>query len=343
MKKLLASLVMALTFMGAGSSAHAAFWHKPPGGAQSGYGSPAAYLTDTITETTLGSAEDGSLVWIYRPAILKHGDSAPVVVFLHGFAALKPFAYRSHIRHLARQGTIVIYPQYQISQGPGLLADNGLKGEVDQSLYARRAVMATESALVALGSAADRSKVYIYGHSLGGLISVAWERQGGIRPVHYTLAHPALDSTAGMPPFVRKLVKIKPIDWQEGAGYISAPVTFLHGVDDNIAPLAQSQQLAAVLAARGIPFVLYKAVPDGYGRPRLSPNHGAPLDALNPIPSNLKFFGISFEFNALDSRYYFAGLDAVMDGKGDAVPFDFGTWSNGRPVIPPVVDRQYPQ
>lgn len=343
MKKRVATVAAVLAFLLVISPAHAAFWHKPPAGPLSGYGSAAAYLTDAVTETTLGNAEDGSLVWTYRPAVLKNGDSAPVVVFLHGFAALKPYAYRSHIRHLARQGNIVIYPQYQISRGPGFLADNGLKGEVDQSVYARRAVAATEAALAALGSVADRSRVFVYGHSLGGLIAVAWEQQGGIRPVRYTLAHPALDSTAGMPPFVRNLVKIKPIDWQAGALFMSAPVTFLHGSDDNIAPLVQSQQLAAVLAARGLPFVLYKAVPDGYGRPRLSPNHGAPLDVLNPIPSNLKFFGISFEFNALDTRYYFAGLDAVMDGRGDAVPFDFGTWSNGRPVIAPVVDMRFPQ
>lgn len=342
MRTLTAAIALVLTLVFSAPS-QAAFWHKPPKAPTSGYGSSSGYLTDAVTVTTLGSAEDGSLVWIYVPAVLKNGDSAPVVVFLHGFAALKPVGYRSHLRHLARQGNIVIFPQYQISQGPGFLADNGLKGEVDQSVYARRAVAATDAALTALGGKADRSKVHLYGHSLGGLISVAWEQQGGIRPLHYTLAHPALDSTAGMPPFVRKLVKIKPIDWQAGARFISSPVTFLHGTDDAIAPLQQSRQLAAVLAARGIPFVLYKAVPDGFGRPRLSPNHGAPLDLLNPIPGNLKFFGISFELNALDFRYYFAGLDAVMDGKAEAIPFDFGSWSNGRQVIPPGVDMRFPQ
>jgi fermentation-respiration switch protein FrsA (DUF1100 family) len=174
------------------------------------------------------------------------------------------------------------------------------------------------------------------------LIAASWEHFGGPRPVRYVLAHPALDSNAGLPPFVQKLVKIKQIDWQTTAQSISAPVTFLHGAPDTIAPVSQSEALAALLRSRGIEHVLYVAKRDGYGRPSLSPNHGAPLDALPPVPSHLRVFGVSFELNALDYRYYFAGLDAVMDGAGAAVPFDFGTWSNGRQVLQPAVLTRYP-
>lgn len=323
--------------------AHAAFWHKPPGLPASGFGSSDAYITDQISESTVGSGSDGSLAWVYEPAVLKSGENAPVVVFLHGFAALKPFVYRSHIMHLARQGNIVIYPQFQVSEGPGVLAESGLKGVVDQSLWARRAVAASQRALQQLGSKANTSRLYIYAHSLGGLIASAWEANAGPVPVRYVLAHPAFDSSAGQPAFVKKLVKIDPIKWQETSQHITAPVTILHGEEDKIAPLAQSELFVTQLQQRGIPYTVYNALRDGYGEPDLSPNHGAPCDRLSPLPANLKLFGISFELNALDWRYYFAGLDAIMAGYGNApLPFDMGTWSNGRAAKLPRVHLQFP-
>lgn len=325
------------------SLAQAAFWHKPPGAPETGFGSDDAYITDQVSESTLGSGEDGSLTWIYEPGTLKAGDHAPVVVFLHGFAALKPYVYRSHIAHLVRQGNIVIYPQFQISQGPGVLAETGLKGVVDQSAWARRAVAASQAALAQLGSKADQQHLYIYAHSLGGLIASAWEANSGPKPVRYVLAHPAFDGSAGQPAFVRALVKIDPIQWQETAQHITSPVTILHGEDDKVAPLAQSELFVAQLQTQGVPYAVYKAVRDGYGNPNLSPNHGGPCDRINPLPANLKFFGISFELNALDYRYYFAGLDAVMAGYGDApLSFDMGAWSNGRAVKLPELYLQSP-
>jgi alpha-beta hydrolase superfamily lysophospholipase len=322
---------------------HAAFWHKPPGAPVSGYGSPEAYITDQVIETVQGRGDDGSRTWIYEPGVLKAGDKAPVVVFLHGFAALRPYVYRTHIAHLVKQGYIVIYPQFQISEGPGVSAESGLKGVVDQSVWARRAVAATQEALTSLGSKADRDHLYIYSHSLGGLIASAWQYYGGPQPARYVLAHPAFDSQAGQPAFVRALVKIDPIKWQETSHAITAPVTILHGEDDKIAPIAQSELFVAQLQTLGIPYALYKAVRDNYGNPNLSPNHCAPCDKISPIPTNVKFIGLSFEVNALDYRYYFAALDAIVAGQGEGpLSFDMGTWSNGRAVKMPQLEMVSP-
>lgn len=318
------------------NAAQAAFWHKPPGAPVSGYGSPESYITDQIIETVRGRGDDGTRTWIYEPGVMKAGDKAPVVVFLHGFAALRPYVYRTHIAHLVKQGNIVIFPQFQISEGPGVLAESGLKGVVDQSQWARRAVAATQDALAFLGSKADQDQLYIYSHSLGGLIASAWQYYGGPQPARYVLAHPAFDSQAGQPAFVQALVKIDPIKWQETSHAITAPVTILHGEDDKIAPITQSELFVAQLQAQGIPFQLYKALRDTYGNPNLSPNHCAPCDKLNPVPSNLKLFGVSFELNALDYRYYFAAMDAIVAGQGEGpLLFDMGTWSNGRAVKAP--------
>src|SRR5690606_32331756 len=80
--------------------------------------------------------------------------------------------------------------------------------------------------------------------------------------------------------------------------------------------------------------VLYVAQRDCFGYPCVSPNHGAPLDAVWGLPPHLKLVGISGELDVLDWRFYFAGLDAVMDGLRTDLPFDLGTWSNGRPLKP---------
>lgn len=323
--------------------AQAAFWHKPPSAPTAGYGSTENYLTDQITETTRGSATDGTFTWIYEPAVLKEGQRAPVIVFLHGFAALNPVVYRSHINHLVRQGNIVIYPQFQIAKGSGVLAESGLKGKVDQNVWARRAVSVVQDALQSLGDKVDSQQIYIYAHSLGGLIASAWEANGGPKPARYVLAHPAFDSTAGQPAFVRALVKVDPIQWQETARHITSPVIILHGEEDQIASLTQSETFVAQLQTQGTPYAVYKALRDAYGHPALSPNHGAPCDHISPIPSNLKFFGMSFELNALDYRYYFAGLDAVMAGESDAaLPFDMGTWSNGHGAKTPQLHLHSP-
>lgn len=311
--------------------AQAAFWHKPPGLPVSGYGSPERHITDTYTEYRFGSASAGDQTWYYVPDRLKYGERAPVVVFLHGFAALYPELYRTHIDHLVAQGNIVIFPQFQKATLLGFLAEAGMGGAADQNLWARRAVASVQAALELLGEQADHQALYLYGHSLGGLIALAWQAEGGIEPRALVLSHPQVNSQEGIPPFVRALLTIVEIPWREYAPAITEPVVILNGDEDRIAPLGQSEEILSLLQSAPSK-VLYVAQRDCFGYPCVSPNHGAPLDVVWGLPPYLKLFGMSGELDGLDGRFYFAALDAVMEGQYRNLAFDLGSWSNGRPV-----------
>lgn len=313
---------------------HAAPWHKPPGAPATGYGSAEHDIATRMTEYRTGSAAVGDQIWTFVPDVLKYGDRAPVVIFLHGFACLYPSLYRSHIEHLVRQGNIVIFPQFQKATLGGFLKEAGLGQAADQNRWAQRAVQTVAAELAVLGDQVQRDEIYLYGHSLGGLVALSWQANGGVPVRALVLSHPQVNSQEGIPSFVKGWLKIIEIPWQDMAPAISVPVVILNGEDDHLAPVSQSQKILSLLTAAPSK-VLYVARHDGYGLPTLSPNHGAPLDDIKGLPDHLKFFGISGERDALDYRFYFAGLDAVMDGGYDALPFDMGTWSNGHPAKAP--------
>lgn len=317
----------------ASQALHAAPWHKPPGAPETGYGSAERYISADFQVVRAGSAAVGDQIWYYLPTTLKYGERAPVVVFLHGFACLYPSLYRSHIEHLVRQGNIVIFPQFQKSTLSGFLREAGLGQAADQNLWARRAVDTVAQVLTELGDKVQQDEIYLYGHSLGGLIALAWQANGGVPVAAVVLSHPQVESQQGIPPFVQGMLKIIEIPWRDTAPAITAPVIILNGNEDSIAPISQSEAILAQLE-NAPSKVLYVAQRDPYGHPNISPNHGAPLDDIRGLPNHLKFFNISGELDALDYRFYFAGLDAVMDGWRDELPFDPGTWSNGRPLKP---------
>ncbi|MCG8669201.1 MAG: hypothetical protein MI867_07280 [Pseudomonadales bacterium] len=306
--------------------------HAPPRQPEFGYGSEEFYLTDSWQVIEQGSASVGDLTWLYVPDTLKFEESAPVVVFLHGFSALTPDLYKSHIEHLVRQGNLVIFPQFQKSTFWGFLSESGLFKPMDQSIWARRAVESVDRALDSMTDSVAWDEIYLYGHSLGGLISLAWQAEGGVPLKQVILSHAQVDANAGMPEFVKQIVKIIEIPWKDHAPSITAPVLILNGEEDEIAPIYQSDEI--YLSLTSAPSVRYYIAPsDTYGYPRLSPNHGAPLDFIAGLPPHLKIFGVSGELDTFDWRFYFTALDAVMDSQLD-IDFDLGQWSDGTPVNP---------
>lgn len=305
--------------------------HQPPGAPDDGFGSAQNYLTDQWTVVEAGSTAAGDKTWTYIPDQLEWGDRASVVIFLHGFAALNPSLYQSHIEHIVRQGRIVIFPLFQKSTLWGFLTESGLFSPMDQSIWARRAAASVATALDNISDLVEPEHMYLYGHSLGGLIALAWQAEGGVPVRHIVLSHAQVDASAGMPEFVKRLVKVIEIPWREYAGEIDVPVLILNGEEDTIAPPSQSEEIFQRLT--GSPAVaFYLALTDRYGYPDISPNHGAPLDVIQGLPPHLKIFAVSGELNALDFRFYFAALDAVMAGWQGALPFDMGFWSDGTPV-----------
>jgi len=90
-------------------------------------------------------------------------ESAPVIVFLHGWGGMNPGVYGAWIKHLVRRGNIIIFPRYQ------------------ESLRTTPSVM-TESAEKAVAHALwrletrgpvkpQRERFALVGHSLGGTIA----------------------------------------------------------------------------------------------------------------------------------------------------------------------------
>ncbi|MCB1006144.1 MAG: hypothetical protein KDB35_18325 [Acidimicrobiales bacterium] len=310
---LVAALLLALA-----SPAWAA---TPPGRQATGYGSTAGYVSAGATRFEAGSANDGTKVWWWVPTTLRDGASAPVVVYLHGFSLTDPEPYQPHIDHLTRQGYIVVYPQFNLT-GLGIFNDN------NQNVMLSRAIAATQGALGSLG--AQAGPLHLFGHSLGGLLSASWMGAGGPAVDSVTLANPS--TGAGAPSFVT----IVPIDWQQAAPATTARTMILTGDDDTIAPPSESLGLFAALTGASSR-VVYQAHTDGRGSPGLDADHMSPIQSSGGIPNFLlQFFGGTAEQDAMDWRYYWAALDANLDGQR-SITHDLGAWSDGVPVAAPSV------
>ena len=315
------------------ASATASAAPQPPGQPSTGFGSSAGYLGPPASARFVGNPLfpwAGDWCWYHQPRVLAGGDRAPVVIFLHGFALMAPEIYDRHIEHLTRQGVIVVYPQ--INKG-GLV---GLLSDTDQNQMLDRAVAATRRCLDRLGSKADRSAMYLYGHSLGGLLAAVWRSHPAAPPVRgIVLANPATDAFAGMPAFVADLLgdALVPIDYVAGAAATDVPVVILTGDGDTIAPSAQSLELRDLLV-HAPSAVVYQAHSDRHAGEGLSADHMAPIHNDGVLPDFLMaLFGGTARTNALDYRFYWAALDAVLAGH-TSVGFDLGAWSDGVAVTP---------
>ena len=275
-----------------------------------GPGSTESYIAADVAVLEEGeqTPEDSTKVTWFVPDTLSGGDSAPVVVYLHGFAAGVPGLYRGHIDHLVRQGNIVIFPSYNTSN---------LLNDLDQNVMVDRIVANVAVALDVLGSAADRSELYVYGHSAGAAFGSVWEHNGGIAPQGIVLANPSIDLDSIPIP-----VTVTPVDWAAEAPSTTSPVVVLTGDADTIAAPAESVELFGYLTGAESR-VVWQARSDATMYPPVAADHLAPLAPLVGA-------------DTLDWRFTWAALDQMMAGHTDPT-FDLGTWTNGQPVLAPVV------
>lgn len=101
--------------------------------------------------------------WIFEPADPKP-ETAPVIVFNHGWGAMNPGLYGAWIDHIVKRGNIVIYPRYQ----------ENLKAPMTD--FTPNAITAVKEALEILKSQSNDVKpnlnnFAIVGHSMGGIVS----------------------------------------------------------------------------------------------------------------------------------------------------------------------------
>lgn len=275
-----------------------------------GPGSPEGYIATSIQVFEQGeqTPTDSTKVTWFVPDVLADGASAPVVVYLHGFAAGLPQLYQDHIDHLALQGNVVVFPAFNTSN---------VANDLDQNVMVDRIVANVSAALAALGPVADTSQLYVYGHSAGAAFGSVWEHNGGIAPKGLVLANPSIDLSAIPVP-----VQVTPVDFAGEAPSTTAPVVLLTGDADTIAAPAEAVELFGYLTGAASR-VVWQARSDDTMYPPINATHFTPL-----APSGAA--------TTLDWRFIWSALDQVMAGQADPV-FDLGTWSNGTPVAAPVV------
>lgn len=118
-----------------------------------------AFKTSKVTQGGVGEAA----FWLYEPDGAAPAKNPPLIIFMHGWAAIDPWVYSAWIDHLVRQGNVVIYPRYQLNvlTMPVTFLDNAVKG-----IKGALAMTQTEGHVKP-----DLSRVAIVGHSAGGLIT----------------------------------------------------------------------------------------------------------------------------------------------------------------------------
>ncbi|MCB9053260.1 MAG: alpha/beta hydrolase fold domain-containing protein [Lewinellaceae bacterium] len=278
-----------------------------------------------------GLAEDENGYWLFEPDSPRP-DSAPVVVFHHGYGAINPMIYGRWLRHIVQQGNIVIYPRYQ----KNLFSPNSKEFPHTASTAIRNALKELESG--------DHVRpveegLILAGHSYGGAISaylgVNYEELGIPKPAGILLASPGtgplngarLERYEGMPEDVALLAMVS--------------------VNDHVV----GQELGRIIFETAVNTPQRNLIiqhPDGYGDPALSAGHNESyaLDAdFDGGIHNLSYrraIGVA-KLNATDYYGYWKLLDALMDcvrsgencevAFGNTAPQRFmGRWSDGKLV-----------
>ncbi len=157
--------------------------------------------------------------WIYYSPDMDI-SKATLVVFVHGYGGYNPMIYGSWIRHLIRQGKLVIYPRYQRNiffPSANKFAENAATGVKDAIAYLQKEF-----------SYNPPEKADYIGHSYGGTIIsdylVNYEEYGIPKPHAALLCAPGtsslkggrLKSYAGIDPDVHLAIVEENNDWVVG-------------------------------------------------------------------------------------------------------------------------------
>ncbi|MCB0561774.1 MAG: hypothetical protein H6573_22150 [Lewinellaceae bacterium] len=303
---------------------------KPSGPGQPAEGPGSSDYPHTAVKMSDFAQEDDGY-WLFEPDNPRP-DSAPVVVFLHGYGAINPFIYGGWLRHIVQQGNIVIYPRYQ----KNLFSPSSKQFAGNASTAIRNALKELESE----GHVRPVNKgLILAGHSYGGAISaylgVNYKNLNIPQPEGILLASPGtgplngalLDSYEGMPEDVRLLVMVSVND---------------HVVGEKLGRLIFE---SAVHTPQRNLILQY---PDEYGDPAIGAGHNESyaLDAdFDMGIHNLSYrraIGVA-KLDAIDYYGYWKLLDALMDcvrrGENCDVAFgnteaqrNMGCWSDGKKV-----------
>lgn len=279
--------------------------------------------------------------WLFEPDRPKP-DSAPVVVFLHGWFSVNPGFYGAWIDHLVRNGHVVIFPRYQNDVGT-LPKD-----------FLPNAMAAIHDALGVLSVGSDRGMAHVrpdtrrfalIGHSAGANLAAQ-------------VAALATDPHAALP-MPRALLAIMPGEVlprrHPTLDRIPAATLMVVAVGDEDIVVGDQRGREIFAEAAAIPssrkrFILFRS--DRHGYPPLVAEHMAPTGTDQKLDNGegiLRGLQLSMgEVNALDRAGFWRIADltlrAAFDGRtlddvaGDPEKFrHLGYWSDGRRVTAPIV------
>lgn len=338
------------------ATAHAAI--TPPKQPATGPGG-AAYPYTAVASQSIGSGSEEVIVYWPENAA---SATLPVVVFAHGWGAMKPEPYLAWIHHIAKRGAIVFYPRYQDSLRtpsesftPNAIA--GLKRGLDW--------LAKQSNL----PRADLNRLAAVGHSAGGVVTanlmVALPAAGLPAPKAAFCVEPAVLERDGRPLVpLADLSKAAPstllltlsgdkdgLVGNTGARRIYELSTSIPAAQKDWLELQSddhgSPALLATHRAPSAPLPGYeppkREEPKGFIRKRMAEKakerlaeRGLDLDASThepPVTDALDYYGTWRLFDALCAAAFDnQSRDAALGGT--AAQLDMGKWSDGTPVKP---------
>jgi len=253
--------------------------------------------------------------WIFEPTNPKP-ESAPLIVFNHGYLAIHPIIYWSWIIHLVKKGNIVVYPRYQA----GIV--------LGYNRFLTNAINAVKDSINTLQSGnhvkPELDKFAIVGHSLGGGITAnmaALAEENGlpipkaIMPVQPFLQPGILADLSKINADTLMLVVVGEDD--DVVGNSSAKKIF-----DNTPQISFSQK----------DFVIQ--ITDDYGSPILKADHMAPLclpDLFYDSTDAMDYYSTWKLFDAL-TDFAFYGINGEYCLGNTPEQVDMGEWSDGTPV-----------
>ncbi|PKL42443.1 MAG: hypothetical protein CVV41_15000 [Candidatus Riflebacteria bacterium HGW-Riflebacteria-1] len=296
-----------------------------PGPPETGYGSAEKYITREVKTITFGSILDGTMTYIIVPKKLMYGDSAPVVIQLHGSMLIGPEIYWETILHLAYQGCIVIHPQFNQSF-PKVVQDT------DQNKVMDRAVKSVDQALKSVEKHVRRDRIFLYGHSLGGLMAMCWEGKGGCKAAGRVLASPNVDPNCQAGAFQPK---IKVLDFNAFGKKVTGPVVIFGGDKDTISPPDQLASAANCLVnARPKKVYMIKSSTNN-GRSLLADHMAATNDTGFLPEAIMSKIGGKGRLDTIDYRVFHAALDAMIHDQKVKINWNMGKWSDGTSIPAP--------
>ena len=251
--------------------------------------------------------------WIFEPDSPKP-ESAPLIVFNHGWSSFFPITYLEWIYHMVKKGNIVVYPRYQFGFSIGY------------KRFTSNAIQAVKDAIQVLQHGdhvrPELDNFAIVGHSLGGGITAY-------------MAAMALDVGLPIPKAVMPVQPMIPFGPAVDLSKISSEtlMVVVVGEDDNVVGDKSGKNI--FYNSTQIPFSqkdFIIQVTDNYGEPDLVANHNAPV--CSPYFSSVDAMDYYCTWKLFDALtdYAFYGINGDYCLGNTSKQRYMGLWSDGIPV-----------